>query len=249
MQFAPCASSECCRPVSRPHIVARSQTRPLISGIVDDRGYTSNMNPKAGSEGRGIRRFLSVPILYSMFQSAVGAHRARVRFVSEHVRPEVGQRVLDIGCGTGELVELLKDQTYVGFDPSPSYIAAARARFGHLGEFEIGSVTDPPPLPGTFDLAVVVGVLHHLPDESARLLITLARAQLRPNGRLITLDPVFVPHQNPMARALAKGDRGDFVRFPEQYAALASGIFGSVATIEHHDYLRLPYSHLVMECE
>ena len=196
----------------------------------------------------GLRKLLSVPAFYSALQTAVGAPNARIRFVTEHVRPEPGEEILDIGCGTGEILQLLKGQTYVGFDLSESYIEAARARFGSLGRFLVGSVAQPPPLAGAFDLVIAVGVLHHLDDPGAQTLVDLARSHLRPGGRLVTLDPVLVPGQNPLARALAMRDRGDFVRSPSEYAALASARFESVVTTEHHDYLRLPYSHLAMEC-
>ena len=160
-----------------------------------------------------------------------------------------GDGILDIGCGTGEILELLGGQRYFGFDPSESYIDAARARFGKDADFHVGSVSTPPALEGGFDLAIAFGVLHHLDDSEARTLVGLAHDQLRSGGRLITLDPVLVPGQHPVARALARRDRGDFVRSPDGYLALASGRFESVQITEHHDYLRVPYSHLAMECQ
>ncbi|HUP16929.1 MAG TPA: class I SAM-dependent methyltransferase [Acidimicrobiia bacterium] len=205
--------------------------------------------PADASTGSGIRRVLSVSALYSAFQALVGADRARMRFVSEHVRPTQGDAVLDIGCGTGEILGLLGEQRYFGFDPSESYIEAARVRFGQDAKFHVGSVAAPPALEGGFDLAIAVGVLHHLDDSEARTLVDLARDQLHDGGRLITLDPVLVDGQHPLARTLAKRDRGEFVRSPERYAALANGPFESVQITRHDDYLRLPYTHLAMECQ
>ena len=206
------------------------------------------MKPATPSARLGIRRLLSVPAIYSSLQNGIGARKARIRFVKEHVRPKPGEKVLDIGCGTGEILELLNEQDYVGFDLSESYIEAARARFGSQGQFLVGSVSHPPPLAGAFDLAIAIGVLHHLDDSGAQTLVDLARNQLRPGGRLVTLDPVLVAGQNPIARALAMRDRGNYVRSPSEYGALAHARFESVETTEHHDYLRLPYSHLAMEC-
>jgi SAM-dependent methyltransferase len=197
---------------------------------------------------KGIRKLLSVPLLYSALQSGVGARRGRTRFVSDHVRPEPRDAILDIGCGTGEILELLQEQSYVGFDPSESYVKAAQARFGQLGQFFVGSVLDPPRLSGAFNLVIAVGVLHHLDDYGAQLLIDLARANLTSGGRFVTLDPALVEGQHPIARALARMDRGRFVRSPPQYEDLVDGQFQSVQVTEHDDYLRIPYTHLAMEC-
>lgn len=211
--------------------------------------HVSHDKPGAPNAGSGIRRFLSVPALYSAFQNLLGADRARIRFVAEHVRPKPGDSILDIGCGTGEILDLLGGQRYFGFDPSESYIEAARVRFGQSADFHVGSVSAPPTLSKGFDLAIAVGVFHHLNDTEARVLVDLARDQLRSGGRLVTLDPVLVAGQHPVARALAKRDRGEFVRSPDAYRALATERFKSVQLTEHHDYLRLPYSHLAMECQ
>jgi len=192
---------------------------------------------------------LSIAPLYSAFQTAIGANRARARFVSEHVRFAPGDKILDIGCGTGEILGFLGGQTYVGFDPDAGYIESAVARYGHLGQFSVGGVTDPPPLARDFDLAISIGVLHHLDDVLSRALVDLARAHLRPGGRLVTLDPVLVTGQHPVARGLAKRDRGSFVRSPDEYEAIVRGHFESVQITQHHDFLRVPYSHLAMECQ
>lgn len=196
-----------------------------------------------------VRKLLSFAVVYSAFQAGIGADNARAKFVSEHVRPKVDERVLDIGCGTGEIFGFLQKQSYIGFDPEVAYIERARAAFGTIPEFLVGSVSAPPDLGGGFDLVISIGVLHHLDDSAARTLVDLAREQLRSGGRFITLDPVLVTNQHPVARALAKRDRGDFVRSPDEYRALARGRFESVQITEHHDYLRVPYSHLAMECQ
>ena len=156
--------------------------------------------------------------------------------------------MLDIGCGTADITQLLRNQSYVGFDPSESYIEAAQARFGQLGQFLVGSVLDPPPLPGAFNLVIAIGVLHHLADSEAQLAFDLARANLIAGGRLVTLDPTLVEGQHPLARALAMKDRGEHVRSPTGYSNLVQGRFQSVTVTEHHDYLRVPHSHLAMEC-
>jgi SAM-dependent methyltransferase len=78
-----------------------------------------------------------------------------------------GQRVLDVGCGSGHLLSALEPSYGVGIDVSPRAIAAARERArGPLHFFE-GDGGDPRVLAqvgGPFDVIVLVNVVTHLTD-------------------------------------------------------------------------------------
>ena len=83
-------------------------------------------------------------------------------------RIPAGQRVLDIGCGSGELLAALRPSRGVGVDLSARAVAAARGR--HLGEdlhFFEGDGTDPGLLAqvgGPFDVVLLVNVVTLLTD-------------------------------------------------------------------------------------
>ncbi len=64
----------------------------------------------------------------------------------------------------------------------------------------------------------------------------------------MSLDGAFVEAQSRMARILLKNDRGKFVRYPEAYAALASQAFPQVRVSVRHDLIRIPYTHVMLEC-
>jgi ubiquinone/menaquinone biosynthesis C-methylase UbiE len=104
--------------------------------------------------------------------------------------------LLDLGTGTGRMLELLAPRAdrAVGVDMSPAMLAVARARIGESGlrnvQLRQGDLYAPPVERDSYDLVVIHQVLHFL-DDPARALAEAARA-LRPAGRLLVVD--FAAH-------------------------------------------------------
>ena len=74
--------------------------------------------------------------LYDPLVSLLGGDRARQEVINQ-ARIEGGQRVLDIGCGTGTLVTLLKKQyptlEVAGLDPDPKALHRAKTKVARAG--------------------------------------------------------------------------------------------------------------------
>jgi SAM-dependent methyltransferase len=72
-----------------------------------------------------------------------------------------GQKVLDIGCGSGDILEDLPGVDYLGFDINPKCVEAAQKQFGHRGCFFCGDVglTAIDQQAGSFDLVLATGVV------------------------------------------------------------------------------------------
>jgi SAM-dependent methyltransferase len=100
-----------------------------------------------------------------------------------------------------------------------------------------------------FDVIVACGLLHHLSDAAADRALEFCHDRLRIGGRLITLDGAFEKGQTLLARALVASDRGRFVRWGRGYLALVRTWFPNATVSIHHDLLRVPYSHAIVECE
>lgn len=196
----------------------------------------------------GIRAILSQPIVYSAFQGLMGAHRFRIRFVKEYVRPFSGCTILDIGCGPADILAYLPDVDYCGFDISDAYIARAKSRFGQQGRFycKVLTTLDIEAMPKV-DIVLALGLLHHLDDESAKVVLQLAYQALKPGGRLLTFDPCFDAGQNFISRFLVGMDRGQNVRTKAGYESIASEVFES-PHIEVRHRAWIPYTHCFMEC-
>jgi len=196
----------------------------------------------------GIRAVLSHPAVYDLSQTIMGASAFRAHLAADFIGALSGIRVLDIGCGTAEILEFLPDVNYVGYDISEAYITKASARYGARGSFHCGLLTkdklagEPP-----FDVVLLLGVLHHMDDEVAKTTLRLAHQALRQGGRLVSFDPCYADGQNMIARFLVSKDRGQNVRLQAQYEALAQKHFSKVSSVVEHTQW-IPYTRCIMEC-
>jgi SAM-dependent methyltransferase len=202
---------------------------------------------------KGVLRLLARPWVYELFTRIVRKKGSRKRLVEEHIRPFGGCRILDIGCGTAEIISYLPDSVgeYVGFDMNPGYIEFAKKRWkGRTNcRFFCQKVEDAAALePECYDIVLAFLIVHHLNDDEALSLFNIAHKVLRSRGVLITYDNVFVENQHWFAKWLISRDRGKAVRTVEGYKQLASRYFADIEGQVLHDTLRVPYTIFTMKC-
>ena len=197
-------------------------------------------------DNSGWRRVLQNPSTYEALQALMGSSQTRRQFIERYIRPVRNDRILDIGCGPAELLRYMTDVHYVGFDPNPIYIARAKTVFGSRGTFYAKAFTEEDVDSfRPFDIAILSAVLHHLDDEEARSLFMLLRRAVRPGGRVVTIDNVFIDNQNKIAKFIISRDRGRNVRTAEGYQSLAEGVFDILDTqILHKNFP--PYTYFIM---
>ena len=170
------------------------------------------------------------------------------------VQPAPGGRVVDLGCGTGELTRELHGRLgaaeTVGIDSSPNMLERAR-RFAGAGlRFEHGDIATWEPAP--YDVVFSNAALHWLPDHR-QLLARLTRATPA-GGQIAVQVPANTDHpshtvgmaiagEEPFVDALADDpppDPATRVLAPEQYAELLDELgFG-----EQHVRLQVYVHHL-----
>jgi SAM-dependent methyltransferase len=185
---------------------------------------------------------------YHRWKQLLKADNSTRRFVEEYVRPEPGARVLDVGCGDGDVRPFLGKVEYLGIDLNPEYLAVASALADDTTHFLHADVAQVAELDlGQFDIVIAIGLLHHIDDECADRLLSGVRSVLAEGGRLVTLDPVFSPDQKTSARLLAALDRGRYVRDEGGYVRLVSQHLAVTRHSVRHDLLWFPYSHCTIE--
>ncbi|CAH8292696.1 methyltransferase family protein [Mariniflexile fucanivorans] len=159
------------------------------------------------------RSFLRIPFIYTSYKKLVGGYGARKLFVKNIVRAKPNQKILDIGCGPGDILDFLPEVNYFGFDLDENYIKKAKSKYQDKGKFTCSGITDfTLPDPGTFDIVIASGIVHHLNNQEAKKLFKTAKKALKPKGRFITLDGCFIKKQNLISYLLLKLDRGLFIR-------------------------------------
>jgi cyclopropane fatty-acyl-phospholipid synthase-like methyltransferase len=110
----------------------------------------------------------------------------------------IGPRVLDAGCGTGEIAIALaaRGRDVIGIDRVPAAIERARAKLAATAlpagltapRFRVGSVLDLTALlDEPVDTVVDAGVWHIFGDANRLAYTAQARAVLHPGGRFITI--------------------------------------------------------------
>jgi cyclopropane fatty-acyl-phospholipid synthase-like methyltransferase len=195
-----------------------------------------------------LRKILELPVIYNTYQYVAGAERLRKKIFSESIKISSGMKVLDVGCGTGDLIKYLpKDINYVGIDISPEYIDFARSRFGaeKNKEFICADVNELSSNYRNFDTIIAIGLLHHLNDSEVEKLLTNIRECLAPSGIFYSLDPLLEKKQSVIERFIITRDRGQYVRYFNEYEGLFNKVkFSSVRKMARKDLLQIPFTHL-----
>ena len=132
------------------------------------------------------------------------------------VRPFVARgRVLDIGCGTGQLAGLVESSRYTGVDQDEVSVASARRKWP-AHRFLTTAEFSSEPREEAFDLIVGLAVIEHIEDPIQWL--TWLRTLLAPTGQILLTTP------HPFGRRVH--DLGGRI-----------GVFSREAAEEHHAFL------------
>ena len=145
----------------------------------------------------------------------LGVNQANSTMIAQMAEIKTGDKVLDVGCGSGNLTLTAKryagrSGSVYGIDASPEMIDVARKKAKEMGTdvvFDVALVEKLPFGDSTFDVVISRLVLHHLPDdlklqafaEIFRVLkpgctVLLADFQAPANPVLMHLVSLFIGH-------------------------------------------------------
>jgi ubiquinone/menaquinone biosynthesis C-methylase UbiE len=132
--------------------------------------------------------------LYDLMTRLMGADKARTELLDRaNIRP--GHRVLEVGCGTGNLLVQLKrlypGTDVVGLDPDPKALARARhkaARAAVSVQMDRGFGDELPYAEASFDRVLSCLMFHHVPTGEKDKMLREIRRVLKPGGEFHMLD-------------------------------------------------------------
>ena len=183
--------------VTRQYGIARSGAGGAVP-FVRPRAAPSTFGPQT----RGLRvdgRVHLVDMMEDLLSA--GSRQAILKATLDAADLRLGERFVDVGCGTGELAMMAArivssgsrpgTGEAIGIDATPGMIEIARQRAGRADgavRFELG-VAEALPLPnGTVQAVASTFFFHHLPTEVKREAIREMWRVLAPGGRLVIAD-------------------------------------------------------------
>ena len=205
-------------------------------------------------DSSGLKFLLANPQVYNFFQDRLlGGWQARQWLAGNVWKLQGGESVVDIGCGAGAVLDHLpRGSDYIGIDVSESYIAAARKKYAGTATFFLGTPLDflrqDESHVNNTDLVLCNGLLHHLSDAEATEVLEISKRLLKPGGRLVCLEATYLARQSRLSKWVVSTDRGQFVRSEQEWKELVSRTFERCSTLILTGLLRIPYTHIVIEC-
>jgi ubiquinone/menaquinone biosynthesis C-methylase UbiE len=174
------------------------------------------------------------PVLFIFFRSIFENNFTAIRALIERdLQVRKGLRTLDLACGPGAFSDLFDGDDYVGADLNSRYITYAQKH--RKGAFVVTDARKVDLPDGRFDQVLIFGLLHHLPDDDVRAVLSEARRVLIPGGRMLVIEDIpAVSRLNLIGHLIHEVENGNHIRKPEEYRRL----YTTAARIEREEILR-----------
>lgn len=152
--------------------------------------------------------WLKIPAIYDLIQLVLTG--GFMKPVSESIKQAKNKRILDLGCGTGDLIKFLNPSEYIGLDINQNFIKIAKKKYPDF-RFIVADITKVRLPKEKFDYVIIVNVLHHLKDIQVKKLFS--NISLVKKKKLIIVES---KPRGPLGPILEKLDAGDnFRQTPE----------------------------------
>jgi glycosyltransferase involved in cell wall biosynthesis len=158
------------------------------------------------------------------------------RFLWDLMAPFIGQRVLEVGAGTGLLTRFLTQRERVlSTELDPEYVEMLQRMFAHhpnveIRQLDLARLAENGIARRSFDTVVCSNVLEHIEDDAAAL--RAMRDVLEPGGRVVLVVPALRPLYGSIDRAIHHYRRYD-------RDEIAGRLEGAGLRVEHLSYFNM----------
>jgi ubiquinone/menaquinone biosynthesis C-methylase UbiE len=167
-----------------------------------------------------VERVSDHPVLFIFIRGILENDFKAIRAViRRELRPGRGLRLLDLGCGPGAFADVFLGDDYVGVDLNARYIEHARRT--RKGTFLVSDARKVDLPDARFDQVLIFGLLHHLPDDYVRSVLSEATRLLAPGGHILVIEDIpAVSKMNLIGHLIHNVENGEHIRPAEEYRRL-----------------------------
>lgn len=142
--------------------------------------------------------------------------RTQKRIIKKYFRARAGEKVLDLGCGTGEFSPYFSAEQYIGIDIDESNVKYAQQR--HARKFTVADGMNLPFADRAFNKVLIVGVFHHLSGEDCEKVIAEIKRVLTPGGEILVMEDTA--SSLPWTKIMHALDQGAYIRSSAEWQRL-----------------------------
>ena len=195
-----------------------------------------------------MKRILAYPRIYNLYQSLIGANAYLRCFSEAFIKTEKGSRILDMGCGTANIVSFFSSEIeYIGIDFSQKYIDYASKKYAKQ-TFLCCNICEKNQLNGTFDIVISKGVMAGLTDEQLLKMFDVIVSLSDKKTRIILSDMNYHKNASFLEKFFECHERNKELRSKDDYVKLIGKKFNIDKITELNNVYRIPYSRIVFEC-
>lgn len=146
------------------------------------------------------------------------------KIINKEIKAKKNIDVLDVGCGTGIISPLFSQSNYIGIDIDRRLIDFAKRKYRY--SFQVMSSEEISFPKNSFDLVLVVGVIHHLSDKGSNRTLAEMKKVLKSNGKILMIEAIPpMDSHNYLGRLIRSLDEGHNIRKLEEYSSMFKKYF------------------------
>lgn len=198
-----------------------------------------------------MKQLLKYHFFYNLYQNLIGCRGFLKRYVDTYIMQKItrdGMNILDLGCGTANIVEFLpKNINYTGIDASGNYIYYDSKKYPKY-TFLCRNLKEDVNLDKKYDIIISEALLASLTDENAEVFFNTIKKHATRDCKIVISDMNYSKTTHNLESILFKSERGTNLREREDYIKLLSKHFNIDNISVISKIYRIPYSKLVFEC-